>query len=289
MAFQSISVDDVVPVWYNLINQNLVQEPVFAFWLNRNTSDAKGGELVLGGYDTNHFSGSLQYVPLVNETYWEFAMKDVLINGKSQGYCPTGCHAVADTGTSLIAGPSDLVQEINNQIGAIGILSQECQQIVDQYEAQIINAIVNDLDPTTACTEMGLCPNGAGCPICVLILKTLDAVLPSNTSEWVIKLLLDDVCNLLPSPNGESIVDCSTLPTMPNIQFVIGGSTFTLTPAQYTLQISAEGVALCLSGFIGIDMPPEIGPIWILGDVFIGAYYTVFDFGQSRIGFAPAQ
>ena len=30
--------------------------------------------------------------------------------------------------------------------------------ILDEYEAQIINAIVNDLNPTTACTNMGLCP-----------------------------------------------------------------------------------------------------------------------------------
>jgi hypothetical protein len=27
MAFQSISVDDVVPVWYNLVSQHLVDQP----------------------------------------------------------------------------------------------------------------------------------------------------------------------------------------------------------------------------------------------------------------------
>lgn len=298
LAFQSISVDGVVPVWYNLLAQKQVASPVFSFWLNRNASDpTQGGEMLLGGTDPKHYTGDITYVPLSSETYWAFQMDDVMIDNKPSGFCTGGCKAIADTGTSLLAGPSAVIKELNQKIGAVGVFTGECDQFVAQYAPQVIAGIEKKLDAKTICTDIGVCSKSnpgaeagsALCGICEFIITAVQKELAANATVGEIEKALDGICAKLPSPDGEATVDCSKIPSLPTLQFVLNKVPFTLTPEQYILKMSQGGQSICLSGFIGLDVPAPMGPLWILGDVFIGAYYTVFDFGNKQVGFAKAQ
>jgi len=84
----------------------------------------------------------------------------------------------------------------------------------------------------------------------------------------------------------EFIVPCSKLDKLPSLAITLGGKDFTLTASDYTLDIAKTE---CMFGFTGIDMPPEVGELWILGDVFLRKFYTVFDVGQRRVGIAPTK
>lgn len=55
----------------NTVNQHLVKERVFSFWLNRQSEDAEGGEIVFGGVDPNHYKGTHTYVPVTQKGYWQ--------------------------------------------------------------------------------------------------------------------------------------------------------------------------------------------------------------------------
>ena len=46
----------------------------------RNFTSSVGGELVLGGVDTNHYTGNFTYVPVSYQAYWQFKMTQVTVS-----------------------------------------------------------------------------------------------------------------------------------------------------------------------------------------------------------------
>jgi phytepsin len=314
LGFQEISVGKAVPVWYKMMEQGLVSDPVFSFWLNRHTDEEEGGEIIFGGMDPKHYVGEHTYVPVTQKGYWQFDMGDVLVGGQSTGFCKGGCAAIADSGTSLLAGPTAIITEINEKIGAAGVVSQECKTIVSEYGQQILDLLLAETQPKKICSQVGLCTfdgsrgvsagirsvvddeaeNSNGhhsdpmCNVCEMAVVWMQNQLSQNKTQDLILDYVNQLCNRLPSPMGESAVECGSLGSMPDIEFTIGGKKFALKPEEYVLKVGEGAAAQCISGFTAMDIPPPRGPLWILGDVFMGPYHTVFDYGKLRVGFAKA-
>ncbi|CAM8887601.1 unnamed protein product [Rhodiola kirilowii] len=314
LGFKEISVGGSVPVWYNMVKQGLVKEQVFSFWMNRNVEDEEGGEIVFGGVDPKHFKGKHTYVPVTQKGYWQFDMGEVLIGDKATGYCGKGCSAIADSGTSLLTGPTSVITMINHEIGADGVVSQECKAVVSQYGSVIMDLLLAEAQPKKVCSQVGLCTfdgtrgvsmgiesvvdegmgkssgilHDAMCSACEMTVVWMQNQLKQNQTQERIMDYVNELCEKVPNPVGQSSVDCNSLSKMPSVSFTIGGNVFKLSPKDYILKVGDGAAAQCISGFTAMDIPPPRGPLWILGDIFMGRYHTVFDYGNLRVGFAEA-
>lgn len=58
-----------------MINQGLVDSPVFSFRLGSSEDD--GGEVIFGGVDKSCYEGKLSYVPVRREAYWEVELEQI--------------------------------------------------------------------------------------------------------------------------------------------------------------------------------------------------------------------
>ncbi|KAF7350723.1 Aspartic peptidase A1 [Mycena sanguinolenta] len=113
LAYNTISANRIVPPFYNMIAQGLVDKPVFSVRLG---SDDDGGEVTLGGIDEGAYTGTIQYVPVRRRGYWEVAFDVFTFDGENLDLENTG--AIIDTSTSFIIVPVDVAEMVNAQIGA---------------------------------------------------------------------------------------------------------------------------------------------------------------------------
>jgi phytepsin len=295
-----------------MIQQSLVTDKVFSFWLNRNANDINGGEIVFGGADESHYKGDHTYTRVTRKAYWQFEMGDFLIGGRSTGICVDGCAVIADSGTSLIAGPIAAIAQIHAHIGATGVANEECKQVVARHGHEMLELLQDKTPPAQVCSKIGLCKSDgahgisdgiesvlgethksadevsdATCNACEMAVTWMQSEFVQNHTKEGKLEYANQLCGNMPSPVG-SYVDCRHIGHLPNVAFSIGGRAFELTPEQYILKFGEGFLAHCMSGFTALDIPPPIGPLWILGDVFMGAYHTIFDYGKMRVGFADS-
>ena len=121
MGYETIAVAGVTPPFQNMLAQKLLDAPMFSFWISRDAAAPAGGELVLGGVDAAHFTGKHAWARVTRRGYWQIQMDGLAVAGPAPAaVCAAkgGCAAIADTGTSLIAGPTDDVAAINAAITA---------------------------------------------------------------------------------------------------------------------------------------------------------------------------
>ncbi|KAH7914044.1 aspartic peptidase domain-containing protein [Hygrophoropsis aurantiaca] len=198
LAFKSISAYNADSIFQTLAAQGALPEQVLGVKL---TSSGSGSELRVGGTDSALYQGGFTWTDVVQEGYWQISVDGININGSE---ALSSFPAIVDTGTTLILGQTDSVQQLYNSLGGKSI--------------------------------------GGG-------LYTLP---------------------------------CASMPGV-DISIKLGGKAFVLGSDTFNFGTYNSTEGTCVGGISGSD---NLGDMWILGDIFLRNVYTVFDLGNSRVGYA---
>ncbi|KAJ2793458.1 aspartic proteinase precursor [Coemansia helicoidea] len=120
-------------------------------------------------------------------------------------------------------------------------------------------------------------------------MSSTGAVFDMGSSMLVLPTMVANILNsdigAKKNSAGQYIVDCATVPSLPPFSLTFGGVDYTLDAKDYVLNVQGQ----CISGFVGVDSANPTTQTWIIGNMFHRKFYTVYDVGNKRVGFAKAR
>ena len=207
LGFNPLAAKGTVPIFDSIVKSQSLDWNVFSFFFSVRVFEES--ELMLGDVNFDRFTGEIHWIPLTEDpVYWTIMIDDVRFGDKSLGLCTNGCKAAVDTGTSLLAAPSKVVDEIHKQF------DKSCEDIY----------------------------------------------------------------------------------SYPDLIFVIDGKEYSMPPEYYIITsrnnreddpgVHSIGYEECEIAFMALDLKK---PMWILGDLFLSSYYSIFDRDRMSVGLAKAK
>eukprot|EP00747_Dinoflagellata_sp_TGD_P211152 gnl/TRDRNA2_/TRDRNA2_84354_c0_seq4.p1 gnl/TRDRNA2_/TRDRNA2_84354_c0~~gnl/TRDRNA2_/TRDRNA2_84354_c0_seq4.p1 ORF type:complete len:435 (+),score=110.28 gnl/TRDRNA2_/TRDRNA2_84354_c0_seq4:111-1415(+) len=197
LALPEMSQGPEFSVMDHLVSSKALKQPLFSVFLS--DSDMESSEITFGDQKQEHMASDMFWEPVSRDTgYWQVQISDITIDNKKQNLC-NDCQVAVDTGTSQLAGPTDVINDLSQRL------------------------------------------------------------------------------------NVKS--DCSNYKDLPDLGFVMNDHILNLKPQDYV----DKGSDGCEVSLMPLDVPPPNGPLFIFGDPFLRKYYTSYDRGQNRVGFAAAR
>jgi cathepsin D len=260
MAYPALAEKGVTPVFDEMINQKLLKHNMFAFYLTSKQADNMGmlSDLTFGYYDTAKFKNDIHWNDIKFKYMFGVKLDDVKFNGKSAGLCDSReCLITFDSGTSLMSMPTFATKML--------------------AAAKIPTS--SNVTPCSSAQQFG---------DMTLVIGGKDYTL--SNEEWMFPAQQIQL-----SQGGSQLTKFAKLgPLGPQMMTQIDESAFEDKPESSTLVESEESrshhtketpVMACASTIMTMDIAKKM---FLVGDVFMRKYYTIFDRENDRVGLAEA-
>mmetsp|Transcript_39235 Transcript_39235/g.108046 ORF Transcript_39235/g.108046 Transcript_39235/m.108046 type:complete len:461 (-) Transcript_39235:118-1500(-) len=112
-----------------LAHSGALESSIFAVYFGNENEDS---EITFGSYAQHRMASDLVWVPVTHRGYWQVQMDGIMLGGKRLDLCDgaRGCQVAVDTGTSLLAGPSEVVDTLVDDLH----VSRDCSNLHDLPE-----------------------------------------------------------------------------------------------------------------------------------------------------------
>jgi len=111
-----------------MVQSGRIREPIFGVFLAEHEDEES--EISIGGISPDHVTGDLTWTPVASPElgYWQVRIKSIRIGETYLDFCnglEADCRAVVDTGTSLLAVPSIVIDEMHTTLSNNIVQSSE--------------------------------------------------------------------------------------------------------------------------------------------------------------------
>mmetsp|Transcript_28894 Transcript_28894/g.63641 ORF Transcript_28894/g.63641 Transcript_28894/m.63641 type:complete len:405 (+) Transcript_28894:124-1338(+) len=104
-----------------MIRDKVLKRNIFSVFFG--AVEGEDSEVSFGEWRESRMASGLFWVPVSTPSYWQVEMSDITIGNRLQNLCKRHCQVAVDTGTSLMAGPTEIVNEIITRLN----VSTECE------------------------------------------------------------------------------------------------------------------------------------------------------------------
>mmetsp|Transcript_37658 Transcript_37658/g.59560 ORF Transcript_37658/g.59560 Transcript_37658/m.59560 type:complete len:425 (+) Transcript_37658:86-1360(+) len=98
------------------VGAGALQQSLFGVFFG---NEGEQSEMTFGSYKAEHTATEIFWSPVTTPGYWQVAMDDITVDKQGLGLCNDAqhkCQVAVDTGTSLLAGPSEVVSALVDKL-----------------------------------------------------------------------------------------------------------------------------------------------------------------------------
>merc|ERR1719199_551686 len=114
LGFKDLSMGKGFNIIDDLYAKGQLPQGQISFYL----TDGGDSEVTFGGYKSEYLASDIVWARVDLESFWQVSIDDITFDNTPKNLCGGGCEVAVDTGTSMLAGPSDLVDKLSNMVGA---------------------------------------------------------------------------------------------------------------------------------------------------------------------------